>query len=59
MKLTGWKTYLVAVGMGIATIAKALGYIDETTYITIMGILNGTGFATLRSGMKTEAKKEG
>ena len=49
--MKGWKTYAVAAAMGVATILKALGYIDEATYITIMGFLNGTGFATMRAAV--------
>jgi hypothetical protein len=54
--LKGWKTYLVAVAMGAATIAKSLGYIDDATYITIMGFLNGTGFATMRAAVSKGPK---
>ena len=54
--MKGWKTYAVAAAMGVATILKALGYIDEATYITIMGFLNGTGMATLRAGVSKAGK---
>ena len=51
MKLTSWKTYVVAVCLGLATVAKALGYLDENAYLTIMGFLNAAGLGALRAGV--------
>ncbi len=55
--MTGYKTYLIAAAMGLATVAQALGWIDNETWLTIMGRLNGGGIATLRAGVKTEIAK--
>ena len=55
--MTGWKTYAVAGLMGVATVAQAMGWIDQQTFVTIMGLLNGTGFAALRAGVANEVKK--
>ena len=49
--LNGWKTYLCAVGIGIVTTAKALGYLDEASYQTIVGMLGAGGLAALRAGV--------
>ena len=54
--MTGWKTYAVAGLMGVATVAQAMGWIDQQTFVTIMGILNGGGFAALRAGVKSDIK---
>lgn len=50
--LKGKKTYIVAVAAGIATIAAALGYIDNSVYTTIMGLLGAGGLATMRAGVE-------
>lgn len=47
--LSGYKTYLCAVGIGVATAAKALGYLDEATYQAIVGFLGAGGLAALRA----------
>ena len=51
MKVMSWKTYAVAVCLGLATVAKALGYVDENAYLTIMGFLNAAGLGALRAGV--------
>lgn len=50
--INGKKTYLVAFGIFCLGGAKALGYIDEDAYQTLLGLLGATGLATLRHGMK-------
>lgn len=55
--MKGYKTYLIALAMGIATAMKFLGYLDQETYLTIMGLLGGGGFAALRAGVKKEGMK--
>ena len=49
--LTGYKTYIVAAAMAAATAAKALGWIDEAVFQTVMGLLGASGVATLRAGV--------
>lgn len=44
-KLQGFKTYIVAALMGALTVLKALGYIDDATYQTLMALL-GAGAVT-------------
>lgn len=47
----GYKTYLCALGIGVAAAAYALGVIDETTYKALLGALGGGGLAALRAGV--------
>ena len=47
----GKKTYIVAILMVITAGLYQQGYIDETTFKAIEGVLAGGGFAALRSGM--------
>ena len=47
----GYKTYLCALGIGLATAAKTLGYLDEETYQTVVGMLGAGGLAALRAGV--------
>ena len=47
----GYRTYLCAIGIGIATAAKALGYLDEATYQALVGMLGAGGLAALRAGV--------
>ena len=49
--LEGKKTYLVALGVAIATAAHQLGWIDTALYQTILGLLGAGGIAALRSGV--------
>lgn len=49
--LKGKKTYIVAILIGCAAVAKQLGYIDEQTHTLIITLLTGTGLATLRAGV--------
>ena len=54
--LTGYKTYIVAVLMVVLSILKSQGLIDTETFIMVLGVLNGAGFATLRSGVKKDTE---
>ena len=45
--LQGYKTYLVAALMGALTVLKALGYIDEATYQTLMALLGAGAVGTV------------
>jgi hypothetical protein len=49
--LSGKKTYIVAVALGLATFARALGLIDDQSFTAIQGLLAATGLATLRAGV--------
>lgn len=49
--LQGYKTYILAAVIGAATVAKALGYLDENTYNTLMGLLGAGTAATLAAKM--------
>lgn len=51
--LTGWKTYIFAAAMIIAAGLYAQGYISETAYKALEGLLGGGAFAALRAGVKT------
>jgi len=50
--MSGYKTYIVAALIILASLAKWKGYIDAGTYEVILALLGGTGLATLRAGMK-------
>ena len=45
--LQGYKTYVVAALMGALTVLKALGYIDEATYQTLMALLGAGAVGTV------------
>jgi hypothetical protein len=47
----GRKTYFIAAGMVVISGLRAQGYIDDNTYATLLGLLNGAGFAALRAGL--------
>ncbi len=51
------KTYVVAVLIGMTSAAKAMGWITDSMAETLIGLLVGGGFATLRLGLASEAKK--
>lgn len=49
--LSGWKTYLFAAMMVITAGLYAQGYISETAYKALEGLLGGGGLAALRAGV--------
>ena len=49
--LKGKKTYILAVLLGLATVAHALNWIDSNTFFTLSGLLGAGGAATLRSAI--------
>ena len=51
MRLTGYKTYIVAVLMGALSTAHMLGWIDDATYQAVLGLLGAIGLGTLRAGV--------
>lgn len=50
-KLKGYRTYLIALLVGILAMAQHLGIIDGQIYLTLMGLLGATGLSTLRAGI--------
>jgi uncharacterized membrane protein YgaE (UPF0421/DUF939 family) len=53
--LNGKKTYIIAGIMAIVAIAKGFGWIDQTAYEAVMGLLAALGFGALRAGVETIA----
>ena len=49
--LDGRKTYLISALMGLLTFVFGMGWIDQTTYLTAMGVLTPANLAALRSGV--------
>lgn len=47
--LQGYRTYIIAGLIGVATVLHQLGYIDSQTYQTVLGVLGAGGLATLRA----------
>jgi len=47
--LQGYRTYIIAALIGLVTVGHQLGYIDSTTYQTLLGVLGAGGLATLRA----------
>lgn len=50
--MPGKKTYLIGAIIGLVSCAYALGYIDQQVYMALLGVLNGGGLITLRSGVQ-------
>ena len=51
--LKGYRTYIVAALMGIATAAEYMRYITPDDYMAIMTMLGAGGIAAFRAGMKS------
>ncbi len=49
--LMGKKTYIFAALFALATFAKAVGWIDGTTFDLFAGLLGAGGLAALRAGV--------
>ena len=49
--MAGYKTYICAAGLALATFAKAIGWIDDVTYSTLAGLFGAGGLAALRAGV--------
>lgn len=52
--MRGYKTYIVAGLMAAASALYGMGLLDKEAYLTIMGVLNGAGMSTLRSGVAND-----
>ena len=55
MPLKGYRTYLIAIAIALASGARYLGWIDENAYQLIMGLLGAGAAATIRLGSKDDA----
>jgi uncharacterized membrane protein len=55
--LSGWKTYLGAIGIGLVGLAAALGWITEDLRNTLLVFLNALVAGTLRAGVKKAETK--
>lgn len=51
-KLKGYKTHLVAVVAGVATMVHYMGWMDAEAYQAVLGILGPAGVMAFRSAMK-------
>jgi len=49
--LEGSKTYIVAIFIGVATIAHNLQWIDDTVYQWLLGLMGAGGLAALRAAV--------
>jgi hypothetical protein len=56
-KLSGWKTYAIAIAMVIASGLAAQGYITQEQLAIIIAILTGGGLAALRAGVAKNGSK--
>lgn len=52
--LQGYKTYLAAVLIALATFGKVLGWIDQSTYDAILALLASLGLYGLRSAINNK-----
>ena len=51
-KLKGYRTYIVAVCVGLVTVAHYLGWLSPETTAVLLGLLGATGVATMRAAIK-------
>lgn len=56
--MDGYKTYLCAAGIALATFAKTIGWIDDAAYQAIIAVLGAGGLAALRAGVKKSGPVE-
>jgi|WetSurMetagenome_2_1015567.scaffolds.fasta_scaffold38931_3 hypothetical protein len=49
--LAGYKTYIFAAAIALATFAKAVGWIDDNAYQVILALFGAGGLAALRAGV--------
>lgn len=56
--MQGYKTYVVAAMIAAASVGKYLGYIDEVTYHTLLGLLGAGGAATLAAKINRKDKTQ-
>ena len=56
--LSGKKSYLVAIVMGLLSTAYALDWVDDATYQTLLGVVGALGLGTLRAGVTKSGPHE-
>jgi len=56
-KLDGYKTYLTALAIGIASAVFTMGWIDQPAYTAILGLLGASSVAFLRHGVSKANRK--
>jgi len=56
-KLSGYRTYILALLVIVAAVLKHFGIIDDATFQTLLVILGGGTAMSLRSGVKKLEKK--
>lgn len=49
--LEGKKTYISALVLALATLARALGWVTQEQYEVILGLASSMGLAALRAGV--------
>lgn len=49
--LEGKKTYFTALLLGLATFARAMGWLEQNQYEIILGLMGSMGLAALRSAV--------
>jgi hypothetical protein len=50
--LDGKKTYISALVLALATLIRALGWVDQQQYELILGLTGSAGLAALRAGVE-------
>lgn len=54
--LSGKKTYIIAILIGLIKTAQMLGWVSDTEFNTVSTILSVGGLATLRSAIATSSR---
>ena len=49
--LDGKKTYISAIVLALVTFAKAMSWIDQSSYELLLGVVGAGGLAALRAGV--------
>lgn len=55
--LSGWKTNLISIAIGVVAALRAMELIDEQVANLLVLFLTGGGLAALRDGIKTETRR--
>lgn len=50
--LSGYRTYIFATAIALISAAKYLGWLDDATYTTLLGLFGAGGLAALRAAKK-------
>jgi len=57
MTLPGKKTYIIAIATAALVVAHTLGFIDETTYQSLLALLAAMGGATIAAKINRVEEK--